>query len=80
VASCSAFAGKQLLLKWGVSGPVATVLPPLALSTMVQFVNMPIVRASVTIQNPANNTPNIVVALVRVGGCVDYWRSLWCVA
>lgn len=71
--------GKRLLTRMGAGPAVATVAPPLILSTMVQFVNMPIVRASVTIQNPANTTPNIVTALVDTynrRGFFALWHGL----
>lgn len=35
------------------------VFPPLIVSTMVQFINMPVVRATVTIQDPSSALPNV---------------------
>ena len=43
---------KALLLAGGWSQSTATVAPPLVISTIVQMINQPIVRASITIQNP----------------------------
>mmetsp|Transcript_16153 Transcript_16153/g.26370 ORF Transcript_16153/g.26370 Transcript_16153/m.26370 type:complete len:308 (-) Transcript_16153:63-986(-) len=40
------------LNKAGAPQVVSTTLPPLLLSSMVQCINMPIVRASITMQNP----------------------------
>ena len=42
--------GKDALLQRGIEYNLASTLPPLTISTMVQFVNQPIVRASITIQ------------------------------
>jgi len=36
----------------GFSEPIAIAVPPLLLSSVVQCINMPIVRASITMQNP----------------------------
>ena len=35
------------------------VFPPLIVSTLVQFINMPVVRATVTIQEPSSTLPNV---------------------
>ena len=55
--------GRELLLQRGYSVSTATVAPPLVLSTLVQIINQPIVRATVTLQNPAYNFPNVWQAL-----------------
>lgn len=53
-------AGRDWLLSNNLCGnQVATVLPPLTVSTLVQFVNMPLVRATITIQNPESNVPSV---------------------
>jgi Mitochondrial carrier protein len=41
------------------SNEFSIVIPPLVVSTMVQFINMPVVRATVTIQDPASTFPNV---------------------
>lgn len=43
----------------GMHPGLQTVLPPLVVSTMVQIVNQPIVRASITLQNPETDLRNI---------------------
>lgn len=45
---------------------VAMVLPPLMVSTMVQIINMPIVRASVTLQNPESGLPNTLASVRHI--------------
>lgn len=53
--------GKDLLRSNfpGMHPGLYTVLPPIAVSTMVQIVNQPIVRASITLQNPETDLRNI---------------------
>jgi Mitochondrial carrier protein len=52
-------AGRDWLRARQYSDQFAIVMPPLVVSTIVQFVNMPIVRATVTIQDPACTHPNV---------------------
>ena len=44
--------GKIALMQLGVYGPLAQTLPPLVIGILVQCINMPLVRATITIQNP----------------------------
>lgn len=46
-------AGREVLEEMQAPTAVAVTLPPLAIASLVQFANMPIVRASITMQNPA---------------------------
>ena len=60
------------------SVPVATLLPPLVVSTLVQFVNMPLVRATVTIQNPQSTVPNVRQSLQLIyqqNGLAGLWHG-----
>lgn len=53
-------AGKEKLrteYDW-IHPSVYTLLPPLVVSTIVQCVNQPIVRSSITLQNPQSDLPN----------------------
>jgi Mitochondrial carrier protein len=52
-------AGRDWLRARQYSDQFAIVMPPLVVSTIVQFVNIPIVRATVTIQDPACTHPNV---------------------
>jgi hypothetical protein len=59
---------------------LSTVLPPLLTSTGVQIVNMPVVRASITLQNPDNShLPNIRASLSHIythnGGLKGLWHG-----
>lgn len=51
--------GKEILLSNGMSNTMATVIPPLFVSTAVQCINMPIVKATILLQNPQSDVPNI---------------------
>lgn len=57
-------AGNDALRRLGFSPVTATVVPPLVVSTIVQCVNMPLVRATITIQDP-NSTITTVSAAIR---------------
>jgi hypothetical protein len=71
--------GKELLLNAGVSNSVATVAPPIFVSTAVQCINMPIVRASITLQNPQSELPNVWASLKHIytnhGGVSALWHG-----
>lgn len=57
---------------------LATVLPPLVISTLVQCVNMPLVRATITIQNPASDLPNVSSAIRHIyhqHGLAGMWHG-----
>lgn len=43
-----------------------TVIPPLIVSTGVQIVNMPLVRATITLQNPESHVANIRSSLHQI--------------
>jgi len=58
--------GKEVLEPMGVSNTMATVLPPLLVSTLVQCVNMPLVRATILLQNPQSTMPNIRESLRQI--------------
>lgn len=57
--------GKELLqTQWGVQNEtVATLMPPLFVSTAVQIINQPLIRASITLQNPKFECSNTIEAL-----------------
>lgn len=58
--------GKEILESMGMSNTMATVLPPLFVSTAVQCVNMPLVRATIMLQNPQSSVPNIRESLRQI--------------
>jgi hypothetical protein len=58
--------GKDYLQSKGYEGPILHTLPPFLLGTFVQVVNMPLVRATITIQDPNCTIPNTTQALVHL--------------
>jgi hypothetical protein len=58
--------GKQYLLSQGYSQSISTIAPPLVISTAVQCVNMPLVRATILLQNPESAVPNIRESLRQI--------------
>jgi hypothetical protein len=58
--------GKEALKHMGASGPTSQALPPLLIGTFVQIANMPLVRATITIQDPACEMTNVRQALVHI--------------
>ena len=70
--------GRQALLSKGYSEATATVAPPLVVSTIVQVINQPIVRATVTLQDPAYNLPNVFQSIKHIyanHGVAGLWHG-----
>jgi len=71
--------GHEVLVKeYGYDEVVATVVPPLLVSTIVQVTNQPIVRATVTLQDPAyehRNVWNSVKHIYRTHGMPGLWHG-----
>ena len=62
-------AGRVVLQDAGYSPATAAVVPPLVVSTFVQIVNMPLVRSTITIQNPESTLPHVGAAMKHI------WRE-----
>jgi hypothetical protein len=58
--------GRDQLHKAGIEDIRATVIPPLVVSTLVQCVNQPIVRASITLQNPESALSNTMASIKHI--------------
>lgn len=58
--------GHDVMKQHGYSTTAATVAPPLVISTIVQVVNQPIVRATVTLQDPAYNYSNVFQSIRHI--------------
>jgi len=71
--------GHEVLAKdYGCDEVVATVVPPLLVSTIVQITNQPIVRATITLQDPAYEHPNVwksVKHIYRAHGMPGLWHG-----
>jgi hypothetical protein len=70
--------GRDALLRSGYSNSVAVILPPLVVSTLVQCFNMPLVRASVSLQNPESRFPHVLASMKHIHsehGIQGLWRG-----
>lgn len=68
-----------MLTAMGIYGPIAQTLPPLIIGTIVQVVNMPLVRATITIQDPKSEMKNTWAALVYIynsRGVAGLWHGV----
>ena len=59
-----------------IPGPLKIVLPPLLMSAFVQICNQPLVRASITLQNPECKEQNVRSVIRRIYKENGY-RGLW---
>jgi hypothetical protein len=70
--------GHDVMLKHGFSASASTVAPPLVISAMVQVINQPIVRSTVTLQDPKHNLPNVFSSmrqLYSTHGVAGLWHG-----
>lgn len=70
--------GRDIMLGQGYSEAASTVVPPLITSTLVQVVNQPIVRSTVTLQDPKYNLPNVFMSmrqLYSTHGVAGLWHG-----
>jgi len=70
--------GKDILRQYNAPESVATIAPPLLVSTAVQCINMPIVRASITLQNPQSDLPNTIASIKHIyqnNGLKGLWHG-----
>ncbi|KAL3913375.1 MAG: hypothetical protein SGARI_000689, partial [Bacillariaceae sp.] len=70
--------GHDHMLQQGYSEAAATVAPPLVISTIVQVVNQPIVRATVTLQDPSYNYANVFQSMRHIynsHGIAGLWHG-----
>ena len=70
--------GKEILLELGAEHTTATIIPPLVVSSIVQVINMPLVQATILLQNPESNVPNIRESLKQIyksNGISGLWHG-----
>jgi len=72
----SDFGRDTLLASKYCNETMALVLPPLVVSTLVQCINMPIVRASITLQNPESKLSNTVASIRYIYDKFGF-KGLW---
>ena len=68
--------GKDYLGKHGFSSAVASTLPPVGVSALVQVVNQPIVRSTIMLQDPSSTQRTVLGQLVDLSRSRG-WRSLY---
>jgi len=68
--------GKAYMKERGYSLMWAQTIPPLVVGTTVQFINMPLVRSTITIQNPASELKSVRQALRHIYSTRGIW-GLW---
>ena len=54
------------MLQRGFSEATSTIAPPLVVGSLVQIINQPIVRATVTLQDPSYNLPNVFQSIRHI--------------
>ena len=70
--------GREFMIKKGFSESTSTVLPPLLVSAIVQVTNQPIVRATVTLQDPNYEFRNVVQSIrhiYKTHGVTGLWHG-----
>ena len=70
--------GRATLQRLGVTGVASLAIPPLAIATCVQIINMPLVRSTITIQNPNSGLKSVSAALVHIfktKGAAGLWHG-----
>jgi len=71
---------KPKMLADGYGQAAATSVPPLIMGTFAQVANMPLVRATITVQNPASPHANIFGAFREITekqGARGLWHGTW---
>ena len=58
--------GREYLREAGFDSMTSTVLPPLVVSTLVQIINMPLIRGTITIQDPNSPHKTVTDALTSI--------------
>jgi hypothetical protein len=69
---------RQTMLSFGFDQASSTIFPPVVISTIVQIVNQPIVRASITIQDPSSPYRTTLEAardIARTKGLAKLWHG-----
>jgi hypothetical protein len=71
--------GKEMMMNAGFNATVSQTMPPLIIGTLVQIINMPLVRATITIQDPSstmNSTTEAMVHIYRTRGIAGLWHGV----
>eukprot|EP00529_Nitzschia_sp_RCC80_P026611 CAMPEP_0113442640 /NCGR_PEP_ID=MMETSP0014_2-20120614/1717_1 /TAXON_ID=2857 /ORGANISM="Nitzschia sp." /LENGTH=280 /DNA_ID=CAMNT_0000333551 /DNA_START=153 /DNA_END=992 /DNA_ORIENTATION=- /assembly_acc=CAM_ASM_000159 len=68
--------GRDVLRQRGYDNSTSTIVPPLVCSTLVQIINQPIVRASISLQDPNSPIPNTVASIKHIYNTYGL-KGLW---
>ena len=71
--------GKKHLRTFGCNEVICQTIPPLVIGTLVQIVNMPLVRATITIQDPNCPQKNVTESLIHIyktKGVYGLWHGV----
>lgn len=71
--------GKKFMLDNNINLALSQTVPPLLIGTFVQVLNMPLVRATITIQNPTSELANVREALIHIyktRGASGLWHGV----
>lgn len=70
--------GKNFLKKYGFGGVISSIVPPLVVSTFVQIVNMPLIRSTITLQNPSCQFQSVGASMYHLystKGLASLWHG-----
>mmetsp|Transcript_21644 Transcript_21644/g.51130 ORF Transcript_21644/g.51130 Transcript_21644/m.51130 type:complete len:318 (-) Transcript_21644:355-1308(-) len=68
--------GRGVMRQRGYDNSTSAIFPPLVCSTIVQIINQPIVRASISLQDPNSPIPNTVASIKHIYNMYGL-RGLW---
>lgn len=71
--------GKELMQNAGFNSAMSQGMPPLIIGTLVQIINMPLVRATITIQDPSStmtSTTEAIGHIYRTRGVAGLWHGV----
>lgn len=71
--------GKEFMHNHGFGNATSQAMPPLVIGTLVQIINMPLVRATITIQDPSstmNSTTEAMVHIYKTRGVAGLWHGV----
>ena len=71
--------GKDYMKEHGYNPALCQAMPPLIIGTLVQIANMPLVRSTITIQDPSSQMNSVSEALVHIyktKGASGLWHGV----
>jgi hypothetical protein len=71
--------GRRILKDLGYNEVISTTVPPMLIGACVQIINMPLVRGTITIQDPNSHLNSVREALVhiyRTRGVAGLWHGV----